>query len=300
MFLFIDSACALPRRATTRHALPLAPNLLFPDPAMTATPDVHADDAPLDEINELEDLLDVAREQLPELPQWEFCDGFLTALVCTRRPIGADEYFPLLFGLGEPELDWQRLFDTEQRRRFEELWQNRWQQVATALDNLDVEDLDHDEAFQPLAVDMRSLLAQSQAEGQAVDMPEGEPIPSFGQIWGLGFMSVVSIWADEWELPRKDKETAELIEEALGIVNELTEDDAGPYVISGLGEDAPPGISQDRLDLFGEAIWACYDLRALWKSIGPRVLTVRKEAEPGRNDPCPWGSGKKYKQCHGR
>ena len=31
------------------------------------------------------------------------------------------------------------------------------------------------------------------------------------------------------------------------------------------------------------------------------VKTIRRE-EPkvGRNDPCPCGSGKKYKQCHGR
>jgi len=27
---------------------------------------------------------------------------------------------------------------------------------------------------------------------------------------------------------------------------------------------------------------------------------VRGEKEPGRNDPCPCGSGKKYKKCHGR
>jgi SEC-C motif domain protein len=26
---------------------------------------------------------------------------------------------------------------------------------------------------------------------------------------------------------------------------------------------------------------------------------VRREAKPGRNDPCPCGSGKKYKRCHG-
>jgi preprotein translocase subunit SecA len=26
----------------------------------------------------------------------------------------------------------------------------------------------------------------------------------------------------------------------------------------------------------------------------------RKEAKIGRNAPCPCGSGKKYKQCHGR
>lgn len=30
-----------------------------------------------------------------------------------------------------------------------------------------------------------------------------------------------------------------------------------------------------------------------------RSKTVRKEKEPGRNDPCPCGSGKKYKKCCG-
>ncbi|MBL7980520.1 MAG: preprotein translocase subunit SecA [Flavobacteriales bacterium] len=35
---------------------------------------------------------------------------------------------------------------------------------------------------------------------------------------------------------------------------------------------------------------------------GPRqpVAPVRVEKAPGRNDPCPCGSGKKYKQCHGK
>jgi preprotein translocase subunit SecA len=27
---------------------------------------------------------------------------------------------------------------------------------------------------------------------------------------------------------------------------------------------------------------------------------VRQEQKVGRNDPCPCGSGKKYKQCHGK
>jgi preprotein translocase subunit SecA len=27
---------------------------------------------------------------------------------------------------------------------------------------------------------------------------------------------------------------------------------------------------------------------------------VRVEEKVGRNDPCPCGSGKKYKQCHGK
>ncbi|MCJ7553326.1 MAG: SEC-C domain-containing protein, partial [Ignavibacteriaceae bacterium] len=33
---------------------------------------------------------------------------------------------------------------------------------------------------------------------------------------------------------------------------------------------------------------------------GVKVQPVRVEEKIGRNDPCPCGSGKKYKQCHGR
>jgi uncharacterized protein len=42
-----------------------------------------------------------------------------------------------------------------------------------------------------------------------------------------------------------------------------------------------------------------YDLRELWKNMGPKVETVRVEATPGRNDLCYCGSGRKYKKCHG-
>ena len=59
------------------------------------------------------------------------------------------------------------------------------------------------------------------------------------------------------------------------------------------------GHAIDFIDAYGEAIWAVYDLRKFWKSYGPRVASVRKQAEPGRNDPCSCGSGKKYKKCHG-
>ena len=32
----------------------------------------------------------------------------------------------------------------------------------------------------------------------------------------------------------------------------------------------------------------------------PRREPIRAEKTVGRNDPCPCGSGKKYKNCHGR
>jgi len=32
----------------------------------------------------------------------------------------------------------------------------------------------------------------------------------------------------------------------------------------------------------------------------PKTQPVRVEKKVGRNEPCPCGSGKKYKQCHGK
>lgn len=43
------------------------------------------------------------------------------------------------------------------------------------------------------------------------------------------------------------------------------------------------------------------DLAALGRAERLRVATVRRAApKVGRNDPCPCGSGRKFKQCHGR
>ena len=79
----------------------------------------------------------------------------------------------------------------------------------------------------------------------------------------------------------------------------LTEDDEDEPTISVFDDDGVPTVSASRFSAFADAVWAVYDLRELWRNVGPRVETVRKEAEPGRNDPCPCGSGKKYKKCHG-
>ena len=36
------------------------------------------------------------------------------------------------------------------------------------------------------------------------------------------------------------------------------------------------------------------------EKVGPRTPFVRRDRKVGRNEPCPCGSGKKYKACHGR
>jgi uncharacterized protein len=38
-----------------------------------------------------------------------------------------------------------------------------------------------------------------------------------------------------------------------------------------------------------------------WRIVRTPAATIRRDApKVGRNDPCPCGSGRKFKQCHGR
>ena len=59
------------------------------------------------------------------------------------------------------------------------------------------------------------------------------------------------------------------------------------------------GQVPDREVLLDNACFAVQDLRLLLLDHGPRPETRRVGPQPGRNDPCPCGSGKKYKKCHG-
>jgi uncharacterized protein len=90
-----------------------------------------------------------------------------------------------------------------------------------------------------------------------------------------------------------------MLDGALSAIVALAEGDTGKPTVSMFSEDGPPSVSDQRLEDFGAAIWAVYELRQLWQSLGPRVEAVRKAPQPGRNDLCPCGSGKKYKKCHG-
>lgn len=256
-----------------------------------------------EQLEELDALLDELRTRGDEIPQWEFCDGFLTALVCTRRPIAAAEYMPMLLGDGEalelaegqplPKLE--AFKDEAQQARFMELFELRMSEVREQL-NTDVKSLADEAAFQPEALDTRgAILMLPEAEQAEL---KGEEIPSFAQVWALGFMFVVENWAEDWAAP-KDKEAAQMLDAAMEFIVNLTEDDTDEPALNLYDETGPASTSQERVDAFGESIWAVYDLHQLWKSMGPRQETIVKGEQPGRNDPCPCGSGKKFKKCHG-
>ena len=249
--------------------------------------------------DELDTLLDDLRTRHDETPQWEFCEGFMAALICSRRLIAADDYLSVLLATpadgAVPDVEDGSFASEAQRARFITLWNQRWSEVLTALD-AEVDSLEDDCCYHPEVMDIRGADADMPAEEQASF--KGEDLPAFGQVWALGFMFAVESWPEEWVAPR-DKDAAQWLDDALQAVVAMTEDDAAAAQVSPLSEGGVPSTSIARLNAFGDAIWAVYDLRELWKTMGPRVETVRKEAVPGRNDLCPCGSGKKYKKCHG-
>ena len=251
-----------------------------------------------DDFDALDQLLDDLRQRDDEVPQWEFCEGFLAAVICCREPINDREALDALF----PEVDGEAsvFANAEQRERLTALWARRRSELAAAL-AADVESLADEQAFSPEVMDLRGAVACLPPEDRAAwdaEHPDASALPSFAQVWAIGFMAAVEHWPDAWAMPR-DRETAQWLDEALQKVVALTEDDTAPPAENMHDEDGPPSVSTERLEAFGEALWAVYDLHRIWRSLGPRVAPRTAPPAPGRNDPCWCGSGKKYKHCHG-
>lgn len=216
----------------------------------------------------LEVWLSVRRQSFPETPDWEYCEGFMAALVCCRRAIAPSEYWPRLLGLAADAVP----------ANVSSLWARRWALVEQALDTR-VSALDDPAAYQPEL---------------------GESDDAFTQRWAQGFMAAVAAWPEEWAGSR-NAQAQQWREAALKLLRALTLPDTGaPTLRAYEDQQGPPRVSAARLKAVGDAIWAVYNLRETWKSLGPRVETVKHAAAaPGRNDACPCGSGKKFKKCCG-
>ncbi|WP_296870419.1 UPF0149 family protein [Tibeticola sp.] len=275
---------------------------------MTATPATppapQAAELAPEDFDTLDEILDELRTRNEDIPQWEFCEGFLAALACARSPVPTAEALQVLLGVtpepGAEGAGFGAFADAAQAARFVELFERRLAQVKAAL-QAEVENLDDPRAYAPEVLDLRGMVAALPADERAAfeqQAGEGE-LPSFAQIWAVGFLYAVESWPDDWALPR-DREAAEIIDASLDAIVALSEDDRDPPTLSPFAEDGPPSVSESRLDTYADAIWAVYDLHDVWASLGPRIDPVRRAPQPGRNDPCPCGSGKKYKKCCGQ
>ncbi len=248
-----------------------------------------------EDFDAIDAILDDLRTRFDETPQWEFCEGFMAALIACRRPIPASEYFAVLLEVGEEKHPFSPFASAQQQAQFMDLWSRRWAEIVRGL-SADVQSLDDARAYHPEVMDVRGAVA-SLPPAEREEM-EGEDLPSFAQVWAVGFMYAVESWPDEWSAPR-DREAHKLLDSALQSIVALTEDDTEPPTLAVFDADGAPSVSELRFNQFADAVWAVYDLRDMWQQFGPRVETLRKAVTPGRNDLCHCGSGKKFKKCHG-
>ncbi len=158
------------------------------------------------------------------------------------------------------------------------------------------------EEFQELLMRFRADLAAQLEAGEdptliVYDPEEGEH-PSGLTPWCDGYLLGVALADPDWYSAGDDEE---LVEEFLFPAMALS----GHLKQHALDEGEKWYAPEEEADLMQEARENLYDcVHEAWQwGFDRRVNRVpvkREDAKVGRNDPCPCGSGRKYKACHGK
>ncbi|MES2718386.1 MAG: UPF0149 family protein [Pseudomonadota bacterium] len=222
----------------------------------------------------------------------EWVDGYLTALLASRRVIAPGEWLPAMLGDA-----FERAFaDPQDVQQAMAALMGRWNVIASQLD---VDSLLED----PEAVRLAPLMIQyddaARAEMVAAGHMTAEEAPDLlqtGALWAEGFTDATEAFADDWPEPDSDTDDGRWYDDCMSRVLALMlpQVDLAEHLAQHY-----PGESIERDQLIDEACFAVQDLRLLWLEHAPKPETRRVEPTPGRNDPCPCGSGKKFKKCHG-
>ena len=185
-------------------------------------------------------------------------DGMLTAVLSSPLEIEPAEWMFAVWGGAEHVPHWAT---DRERDRFVNLTLQHMSDIADRLN-------DYPDQFEP-------LYGTREEEDQELTIVEE---------WCFGYMRGVAL--SDWSaLPDTLKPALEAIalhgtEENFAVVEKLT-----PEAF----EESVDAIRLAALDL--HAYWMAHPQET------PVKVPVKVDAKVGRNDPCPCGSGKKYKQC---
>ena len=231
-------------------------------------------DKPLDE-DELAELgRFLASDTVPKgCMDLSMLDGFLTALMVGPSVVPPSRWLPLVWGEPEgPE------FETiEQAQRITSLLLRHMNAIGKHLS-------EEPESFEPMFYT------------RAVDGNER----TIADEWCEGFLrGVEEVDFESWREMVEDEEGGKWLAQVAVFATE-----EGWKVLDQLVEKAPdPDAFHERLvDRIAPAV---RQIHAFWLERRKRAMEAiragahRRKSEPGRNDPCPCGSGKKFKKCCG-
>lgn len=224
----------------------------------------------------------------------EILDGFLSAIVVSPVPVPAQEYLPLVWGDHAPE--WTSPAEQDEAAALVEalrlhiLWR-----VQREPDEVG-------EAALPFIILPPDLDDDEEEDPEWIDFPAGAG-------WAVGFLHGMGLREAAWSQRMEDDEdiaddVAMLF--ALSRVGDADDtdeagdaaQDAGTADEDGDDDDAHALDAEQRLDAIDVLPEMLHDLHCL-RIHEQRPAPARREAEPGRNDECPCGSGRKYKKCCG-
>lgn len=222
----------------------------------------------------------------------EWLDGYMTALIAGPRRIEHDEWLPVV-----AEGVFERTFaDPSDAAQAREALDARWQVLADQLDPEEMLDDPDVLRLAPLMIelteeDKERLIAEGHVKAEEVSMLE-----QTGEAWAVGFMDATKDFPADWPDADLETEEGQLFDECMLRVVSLTVDDEE---LAEIYEELYEGEALTRDELIQEACYAAQDMRLYWLDHAPKPPQRRVGELPGRNDPCPCGSGKKFKKCHG-
>jgi uncharacterized protein len=215
-----------------------------------------------------DDELDQLTEFLDDLPSptamnIERMDGFFCALVVGPELVMPSEYWPHVIG-GESAEHGPAFDSMEQAQTIMGMFTRHWNSIARTLERGDI--------YVPIVV----LDDNDQA---------------LGNEWAKGFMHGVGLRAASWQTFLHDEERAGSIVPMMALAHENDPDPKSRF------ESPSPEKRTELLQMMTAGIVQMYRHFAPMRA-QPIISTfVRSQPKTGRNEPCPCGSGKKYKQC---
>lgn len=243
-----------------------------------------------DDLDRLHDLLE-QRAVPHDGMSLEMLDGFLSALVIGPETVEFDEYSPLIWN---HEVQWD---SPAEQREAVRLIGCLWSDIVTRI-NLDLPEDDDDspEAAEQIEAAMPLLalpdLSDSDDPEQAVaDIPTDYPAAA---AWAFGFMQGVGLRSEAWTLWEQEDEQ---VADDLRTIAELTVLSPEQAEELGMEEQGVPDFAA-RMGIAGALPVILQNFHVYrMEQLSPDP--AQRAEGPGRNDPCPCGSGRKFKKCCG-
>ena len=214
------------------------------------------------------DHLSAALERFGDSMNLEELDGFLAALICGPELVPPSKYLPKIWG------DRAVFEDPSSAQEFLVLIMRHWNSIADTLNS--------GEVYLPLLLEDESGVAH-------------------GNDWANGFLRGMEFGKEDWALLLGDEDYGGSLFAIFALANENNPDPKmRPY------KDPISAELRETLIVRAAAgttlIYRYFKAQRLLDNdpLGNMPDFLRTMPKIGRNDPCPCGSGKKFKQCCGK